>query len=86
MSGVFLLLLPISIAGSAMGVPESMHQWCIRMLEYIGNKMGIYQALEMVGLVKMQRGKWIPGNDAFHVPLGGSVWKSDALITSLISI
>ncbi|KAL2063043.1 hypothetical protein VTL71DRAFT_6115 [Oculimacula yallundae] len=55
MYGVILLLLPISVAGSAMGVPESMFLWSIRLLEYIENKMGVHQALAMIPLVTMQR-------------------------------
>ncbi|KAH9219464.1 hypothetical protein DL95DRAFT_443512 [Leptodontidium sp. 2 PMI_412] len=86
MSGVFLLLLPISVAGSAMGVPESMYLWSIRMLEYIGNTMGVYQALAMIPLVKMQREKWNSVDGGFNMPSRGNIWISDALITSLSSI
>ncbi|KAG4430880.1 hypothetical protein IFR05_013639 [Cadophora sp. M221] len=86
MSGVFLLLHPISVAGSAMGVPKSMYLWSIRMLEYIGNTMGVYQALAMIPLMKMQREKWDSVDDGFHVSSRGNIWISDALITSLSSI
>jgi hypothetical protein len=58
MSGCFLLLFPLSVAGSALGVPEKVHKFTIRMLENFGNTLGIKQALIMVPLTKAQRARW----------------------------
>jgi hypothetical protein len=58
LSGCFLLLFPLAVAGSAMGAPESLHDWVIRMLEIIGHEMGVAQALTMIAPTKLQREKW----------------------------
>jgi hypothetical protein len=52
-------LTPISWGiGSAMGVPDGLHQWVISMLEIIGYEKGVAQALVMVEPTKMLREKW----------------------------
>ena len=57
-SGVFLLLFAVAVAGSAFGVPEELHGWVVKLLEEIGHKMGIRQALMLVPAMKMQRERW----------------------------
>lgn len=57
-SGVFLLLFAVAVAGSAFGVPEELHGWVVNLLEEIGHKMGIRQALMLVPAMKMQRERW----------------------------
>jgi hypothetical protein len=52
-------LTPISWEiGSAMGVPDELHDWVIVMLETIGHEKGVAQALVMVEPTKMLREKW----------------------------
>src|SRR5690349_17016184 len=58
LSGCFLLPFPLAVAGSAMGVPDELHDWAIHILETIGHKMGVAQALSMIHPTKMQREKW----------------------------
>lgn len=52
MSGVVLLLFPLAVAGGSIGVPEDLHIWVIKLLEKIGNTMGIQQALTLVTMTK----------------------------------
>jgi hypothetical protein len=63
MSGCFLLLFPLAVAGSGIGVSEELHLWTIQMLEVFGNQMGISQALDMIPIMKVQRRRWIEGYD-----------------------
>jgi hypothetical protein len=58
MSGCFLLLFPLAVAGSGMGVSEDLHNWVIQLLGFIGRKMGISQALLMIDLTKKHRETW----------------------------
>jgi len=58
MTGCFLLLFPLSVADSALGVPKGVHSCVIRMLENFGNTLGIQQALTMIRLTKAQRARW----------------------------
>jgi hypothetical protein len=39
-------------------VPEELHGWVVNLLEEIGHKMGIRQALMLVPAMKMQRERW----------------------------
>jgi hypothetical protein len=55
MSGVFMILFPLGIAGSAWAVSEELHRWVVNLLGYIGNRLGISQAISMVDLVQLQR-------------------------------
>ena len=64
-SNCFLILFPLAVAGSGMGVPQQLHFWAIRILEAIGNQMGISQALAMVSLTRMQRQRWIELYDGY---------------------
>ena len=57
-SGCFLPLFPLAVAGSAMGVPQDLHDWVIAMLETIGHEKGINQALAMIPPTKILREKW----------------------------
>ena len=58
MSVVFLQIWPLTVAGSAIGVPEELHNCVLRMLEKLGNTMGIRQALTVIPLIKLQREHW----------------------------
>ena len=58
MSGCFLLLFPLAVAGSGMGVSEDLHNWVIQLLGFIGRKMGISQALLMIDFTKKHRETW----------------------------
>lgn len=58
LSGCFLPLFPLAVAGSAIGVPQSLHDWVISMLEIIGHRKGVAQALYLVPGTKLQREKW----------------------------
>ena len=57
-SGCFLPLFPLAVAGSAMGVPQDLHDWVIGMLETIGHEKGINRALAMISPTKLLREKW----------------------------
>lgn len=61
MTGCFMLLLPLAIAGSGIGVSGGLHEWSVGMLEVIGGQMGVSQALAMVPLVRRQRARWVEG-------------------------
>ena len=58
MNGVFLLLFPLAVAGSAKGVPEDLHHWVIALLDKIGNTMGVQQALKLIPMTKRLREQW----------------------------
>jgi hypothetical protein len=64
-TGIFLILFPLAVAGGASGVSEGLHVWVVNLLDMIGYKMGVLQALAMSKLTKLrwkaaQRGKpWI---------------------------
>ena len=55
--GCFLLLFPLAVAGSTL-VPEDIHNFAIKMLENIGNTLGIRKALNMVSLTRAQYFRW----------------------------
>ncbi|KAH6678342.1 hypothetical protein B0J14DRAFT_559481 [Halenospora varia] len=57
-SGLFMLLFPLAVAGSAIGVSDELHQFVIRVLGAIGNTMGVKQAVRMIGAIKQQRARW----------------------------
>lgn len=73
MAGCFLLMFPLAIAGSALEVSQGVHVFAIRILEKIGNTMGIQQALAMVNLTIAQRDRWkkegMPGAALKQKPL-----------------
>jgi hypothetical protein len=58
MTGVFMLLWPLKVAGSAIGVPEKLHEWIIDVLEDIGLKMGIKQTRMVILTTIIQRECW----------------------------
>ncbi|KAG9239468.1 hypothetical protein BJ875DRAFT_448170 [Amylocarpus encephaloides] len=58
LSGVFLNLYPMFVAGAAIGTPESSFEWSLKMLTEVGNNMGIHQALTMIGEVRRYREQW----------------------------
>jgi len=58
LSGCFLPLFQLAVAGSAMGVDEEIHDWVVSMLELIGHDKGVGQALAVIPGIKLQREKW----------------------------
>jgi hypothetical protein len=64
-SGCFLLLFPLAVSGSAMGVSEKLHEWVLSMLEKIGNEMGIMQALTMIDPTRDRRASWCVEKEMF---------------------
>jgi hypothetical protein len=58
LSGCFLLLFPLAVAGSAMGVSDELHDYVVHTLETIGHRMGIAQALTLIEPTKLLREKW----------------------------
>lgn len=48
LNGVFMLLFPLTIAGSAAGAPNEVHDWVVERLRRIGTTMGIQRALELI--------------------------------------
>jgi hypothetical protein len=54
MTGVFLLLFPLAVAG-APGVPDDLHLWVIKVLGQIGHTMGVRQTLALIASTKMRR-------------------------------
>jgi hypothetical protein len=70
MSGCFLLLFPLAIAGSAIGVPDEVHRWVVQMLHLFATEMGISQAGAMLPRIQKQRLRWMRGQDMgfrYHV-------------------
>lgn len=55
MFGIFLILFPLAVAESAMGVSEELRGWVTNVLRFIGKRMGICQAISMVDLIQKQR-------------------------------
>jgi hypothetical protein len=64
LTNVFMLLWPLKVAGSAVGVSEALHEWIIEVLDNIGLTMGIRQTRVVVFMVIMQREYW-KSNGAF---------------------
>jgi hypothetical protein len=58
LTSVFMLLWPLKVAGSAIGVPEALHEWVIDVLENIGQTMGIRQTKVVIFTTIMQREYW----------------------------
>jgi len=58
MSPCFFLLFPLAVAGSAIDIPDELHDWVTDMFGFIGNKMGIFQALSLIEATKAQRERW----------------------------
>lgn len=59
LTGVFMLLWPLRIAGSAMGVSDALHEWVIQVLENIGLIMGIRQTDVVIFKTRMHRQHWM---------------------------
>lgn len=55
MTGVFLILFPLAAAGGATGVPEDLHFWVVKLLEWIGHTMGVRQALALIPRMQLRR-------------------------------
>ena len=57
LNGVFMLLFPLTIAGSAAGAPDDVHEWVVETLSKIGGTMGIRRALELIPKIRESREK-----------------------------
>lgn len=55
LNGVFMLLFPLTIAGSAGGAPDDVHEWVVQRLQRIGSTMGIQRALELIPKLQQLR-------------------------------
>jgi hypothetical protein len=55
LTSVFMLLWPPKIAGSAIGVPDGLHEWVIKLLENIGQTMGFRQTRVVIFTTVKQR-------------------------------
>lgn len=55
MTGVFLMMFPLAVAGGASGVPDELHYWAMEVLGQIGRTMGVKQALALMRMTKMRR-------------------------------
>lgn len=64
LTSVFMLLWPLKVAGSAIGVPEALHEWVLDVLDNIGQTMGIRQTKVVIFTTVMQREYW-KSNRAF---------------------
>jgi len=53
-----MLLWPLKIAGSAIGVPDGLHEWVIKVLDNIGQTMGIGQTRVAIFRMVRQRECW----------------------------
>lgn len=79
-SGIFLLLFTLAVAGSAVGVPEELYNWVIKLLENIGRMAGIQQALILARMIKIQRERWAldidssPSDIRYGITTEGTVW------------
>ena len=69
-SGCFLPLFPLAIAGSAIGVPNELHNWVVSMLEFIGHGKGVNQALALIEPMKLLQEQWkVVGDGPSHCSL-----------------
>lgn len=59
MSGIFMALWPLAVAGSAIGAPEDVYHWVIKLLENAGYQMGILQAVTLIAWTNKQRQRWM---------------------------
>lgn len=57
LNGVFMLLFPLTIAGSTAGAPDEVQIWVIKTLEKIGGTMGIQRALQLIPKVEQDRAR-----------------------------
>jgi hypothetical protein len=64
LTSVFMLLWPLKVAGSAIGVPDALHEWVLDVLKNIGQAMGIGQTKVVIFRTKVQREYW-KSNGAF---------------------
>lgn len=48
LNGVFMLIFPLTIAGSAAGAPDEVQAWVIKTFEKTGGTMGIQRALQLI--------------------------------------
>lgn len=55
LNGVFMLLFPLSVAGSAAGAPVEVQAWVIKTLQRIGDTMGVHRALQLIPKVQQDR-------------------------------
>lgn len=55
LNGVFMLLFPLTIAGSSPAVPEDVHEWVVERFQKIGTNMGIQRALKLIPRMKRCR-------------------------------
>lgn len=78
MSGVFMILFPLGIAGSSWSVSDELHFWVLDLLRYIGNRLGISQAISMVALVQLQRKAFRDGRRTSRTI--ADLWVADTLV------
>lgn len=77
LSGVFMVMFPLAIAGSSWVVSEDLHYWVVDVLRYIGNQLGISQAISMIELVQFQRRSCIDVNRTSRTI--ADLWVADAM-------
>jgi hypothetical protein len=58
LTSVFMLLWHLRVAGSAVGVPQALHEWVLRILTSIGQEMGIRQTKMVIYRTTYQRQHW----------------------------
>jgi hypothetical protein len=58
LTSVFMLMWPLKVAGSAIGVPDTLHEWVLDVLKNIGQAMGIRQTKVAIFTMAMQREYW----------------------------
>lgn len=59
MSGIFLIIWPLAIAGAAIGVSDYLYNWVIQRLEMISSQLGVRSASTIIERTKICREKWI---------------------------
>ncbi|KAJ5172728.1 hypothetical protein N7492_005321 [Penicillium capsulatum] len=57
LNGVFMLLFPLTLAGSAAGAPDEVQAWVIKTFEKIGLTMGIQRALVLIPKLEQDRAR-----------------------------
>lgn len=55
LNGSFMLLFPLTTAGSSAAAPDEVHEWVVQKLQTMGSKMGIQRAIELIPRVQMLR-------------------------------
>jgi hypothetical protein len=74
-AGVFLILYPLAVASSAIGVSKSLHEFAVRRLEAIGKTRGIQQALIMAAGARIKRARWqMARMEGIHVGMSMTDW------------